>query len=104
MSLLSYFKKVNTLPTAEETSVGKKAMEEANKRVTEVLRHKKGKRKRKATAHSKETRAKIDKFAAVNGAASARRYFKKSLNTVRKYKNAYEREASLHLKNDDSRD
>ena len=65
MSLLSYFKKVNSLPTAEETGVGEKATEEANKRVTEALRHKKGKRKRKATAHSEETRAKIGKFAAV---------------------------------------
>ena len=72
MSLLSCFKKVNSLPTAEETGVGEKAMEEANKRVTEALRHEKGKCKRKATAHSEETRAKIGKFAAVNGAASAK--------------------------------
>ena len=75
MSLLSYLKRVNSLPTAEETGVGEKATEEANKRVTEALRHEKGKRKRKATAHSEETRAKIGKFAAVNGAASARPYF-----------------------------
>ena len=67
---------MKSLPTAEETGVGEKATEEANKRVTEALRHEKGKRKRKAMAHSEETRAKIGKFAAVNGAASARRYFK----------------------------
>ena len=77
--------------------------------MTEVLCHEKGKRKRKATVHSEETRAKIGKFAAVNGVASARWYFKKSLgdlpeSTERKYKNAYEWEASQHLKNDDSRD
>ena len=96
MSLLLYFKKVNSLPTAEKIGVGEKATEEANKRVTEALHQEKGKRKRKATAHSKETRAKIGKFAAVNGAAPASSILKSHLrdlpeSTVRKYKNTYKR-------------
>ena len=39
---MSFFKKVNSLPIAEETGVGEKATEVANKLVTEALRHEKG--------------------------------------------------------------
>ena len=74
--VITYCRTLNSLPTAEETGVGEKSTEETNKRVTEALRHEKGKRKRKGTAHLEETKAKIGKFAAVNGKSSDRPFLK----------------------------
>ena len=67
MSLLRYFAKANVVPTAEETGIGEKPIAEANKRVAEVLeRHSErlgqSTRKRRATVHSEEARAKIGKY------------------------------------------
>ena len=93
MSLLQYFARVKVLPTTEETEVGVKATAEANKRVAEVLerQQEQSSHKHKATVHSEEVRAKIGKYAAINGTASARRNLKKELgdlpeSSVRKYR------------------
>ena len=94
MSLLQYFARVKVLPTTEETEVGVKATAEANKRVAEVLEHQQeqSSHKHKATVHSEEVRAKIGKYAAINGTASARRNLKKKElgdlpeSSVRKYR------------------
>ena len=62
MSLLQYFKKAKVLPTAVDTGIGDTATAEANKCVAEVLeqQQERSSRKRKpATAHSEEARAKI---------------------------------------------
>ena len=82
-----------------------------NSAITELIREisKYGNANVLSLVACEETRAKIAKFAAVNRAAPARRYLKSHLrdlpeSTVRKYKNMYKREASLRLKNDDSRD
>ena len=58
--------------------------------VTEVLERERQERsscKRKATAHADEARAKIGKYASINGTASARSYFqKKNYITTQYYK------------------
>ena len=77
MSLLRYFAKANVVPTAEETGIGEKPTAEANKRVAEVLERQRlgqSTRKRRATVHSEEARAKIGKYASINGTASASVY------------------------------
>ena len=94
MSLLKYFKKKDTLPTHEQTGIGQRETEEANKRVSAVLETSIAGKKCKPEKHSEETRAKIEKYAALNGAAAARRHFRSELgdlleSTVRKYKNLY---------------
>ena len=69
MSLLQYFAKAKVVPTAEETEIRKKPTTEANKRVAEVLERQwlgQSTRKRKATVHSEEARAKIGKYASIN--------------------------------------
>ena len=61
---------MKVLPGAEETGVGEKPTEEANKRVAEVFEQQQqheSARKRKATAYSSEICAKIAKYASVNG-------------------------------------
>ena len=75
MSLLWYFAKTKVVPTTEETGIREKPTAEANKRVAEVLERQRlgqSTRKRRATAHSEEARAKIGKYASINGTASAR--------------------------------
>ena len=54
--------------------MGEKATKDANKQVVEVILSEKGKRKCKQTSHLEETRAKIGKYTAINGAAAARRH------------------------------
>ena len=79
ISLLRYFVK-KALPTTEETGIGEKPTAEANKYVAEVLEQQQSIRNcSQATAHSEEARAKIGKYASINGTASARRHFKKEL-------------------------
>ena len=54
----------------KKTGICEKPTEEANKRVAEVLEQQQRPeftRKRKATVYSSETRAKIGKYASVNG-------------------------------------
>ena len=85
MSLLWYFAKVNVVPTVEETGSGEKLTAEANKCVTEVLEWQglgQSTRKRRAAVHSEEARAKIGKYASINGTASAMRHFKKELGDL----------------------
>ena len=110
MSILKYFSKTRALPSVEESQIGEKATAEANKRVAEVMieQHQSG-RKRKPTFHSEEVRAKIGKYAAIHGTASARRHFKPELedlpeSTVRKYKQLYEKEVSYRTKRNDVRE
>ena len=77
MSLLRYFAKANVVPTAEETGIGEKPTAEANKRVAEVLERQRlgqSTRKHRATVHSEEVRAKIGKYASINGTASTSVY------------------------------
>ena len=72
MSLLRYFAKANVVPTAEETGIGEKSTAEANKCVAEVFERQQlgqSTRKRRATVHSEEVRAKIGKYASINGTA-----------------------------------
>ena len=107
MSLLKYFKKKDALPTHELTGIGRRETEEANKRVSAVLETSIAGKKRKPEKHSEETRAKIGKYAAENGAAAARRHFKTDLgdlpeSTVRKYKNLYTTELATRSKQNDT--
>ena len=77
MSLLRYFAKVNVVPTMEETGTGEKPTAEANKCVAEVLERQRlgqSTSKRRATVHSEEARAKIGKYASINGTASTSVY------------------------------
>ena len=88
MSLLSYFKKANSLPTAKETGVGERLPKrQINGQLRSFFLS-------KPTLPSEETRAKIGKYAAIHGGATARQHFRASLgdlpkSTVRKYKNVY---------------
>ena len=82
MSLLKYFKKKDTLPTPEQTGIGQRETEEANERVTAVLETSIAGKKRKPEKQSEETRAKIGKYAAQNGAAAARRHFRSELGDL----------------------
>ena len=101
-SILNYFRKEHSLPTSESTGLSKRTVDEANKSVSKTL-ERKGEaagRKRKATEHSDETRAKLGKYAAVHGLAAAQRHFKKELgdlpeSTLRKYKTLYTKELAV---------
>ena len=73
MSILNYFRKEHSLPTSESTGLSERTVEEVSKSVSKTL-ERKGEaagRKRKATQHSDETRAKLGKYAAVHGVAAA---------------------------------
>ena len=77
MSLLRYFVKANVVPTPEETGIGEKPTAEANKCAAEVHEQQglgQSTRKRRATVHSEEARAKIGKYASINGTASTSVY------------------------------
>ena len=107
MSLLKYFKKKDALPTHEQAGIGQRETEEANKRVSAVLETSITGKKRKPEKHSEETRAIIEKYAALNGAAAARRHFRSELgdlpeSTVRKYKNLYTTELAARVKQNDT--
>ena len=65
--------------------------------------------KRTVRTYSEEARAKIGKYASINGTASARRHFIKERgdlpeSTVHKYKQLYEKEVSARAKSDDFSD
>ena len=70
------------LPTAKDTAIGEESTAAANKHVAEVLCRDMGCRKRKATIYYAELRAKIGKYAAVNGTALAQKHFKKELGDL----------------------
>ena len=64
-------------------------------------------KKRKPEKHSEETKTKIGKYAALYGAAAARRHFRSQLgdlpeSTVRKYKNLYTNEVAARSKQNDT--
>ena len=79
MSILKYFSKTRALPSVEESQISEKATAEANKRVAEVIEQHQSGCKQKPTFHSEEVCAKIGKYAAIHGTASARRHFKPEL-------------------------
>ena len=99
MSILHYFKK--TLPSAGETEIGEVATREANQIVQGVLDRAggepgpSGQRKRKPyTVYTGKERARIGRFAAENGNASALKRFRGdfpdlSESTVRGFKTKY---------------
>ena len=62
------------LPTPEQPGIRQKETESANRQVKMLLRdssHAGMNGKRKAAKHSEETRAKVGKYAVVNGVAAA---------------------------------
>ena len=64
-------------------------------------------KKHKPEKHSEETRAKIGKYVALNGAVAARRHFRSELgdlseSTVRKYKNLHTTELAARMKPNDT--
>ena len=90
----------------EQSGIGRRETEDANKHIEMILgssTHNVTTRKRKATSYSAETRAKIGKYAAINGTAAARKHFREDMgdlpeSSVRKFKNLYTSELSASAK------
>ena len=80
ISLLNFFKPIDSLPTAEQTGLPSNVVSAANRAVEKTLRGSDGdddhKRPRKyTTMFTSEDRAKLGQYAAQNGVVRARRHF-----------------------------
>ena len=105
MTIQTYFRKEPSMPTSVSTGLSKRVVEQANKSISKAL-ERKGEgagRKRKATQHSDETRAKLGKYTSVHGVAAAQRHVKKEFgdlpeSTLRSKKGQYTKEVATRAK------
>ena len=95
MSILRFFKPSSTLPTPQDTGLGKRATESANTAVQSAMETCSSSKKRKSyIAFSDEMRAAIERYAAENCNAAALRVFRFEItdlgeSAVRLFKKRY---------------